>query len=439
VAVDASPGAGRVLIASSGGPLTAEPSWTRYDELGAGCRCSGFDYSRGRQSEFDVTNTGTGRVYFNDMNGTFADESLIGKQAMLQLFDPVTSAWQPVFRGHIDDIHNAPSPGAPTLTNVQLDLVDIFDYLGSVKMVVGTMGDALTTQDGIVFYEDENVDDRMTKLATDAGLAASMFVAFTGNIAVLESQYDTDDDILSAMREAADAEFPSGVAQVYVDRYGRAVFHGRFARFDPDTVSGTGNWDFNRWDAGTREDVTSGVAQIREFQYNRPRTRIINTYVAWPMLNEDMSEFDQAEIPTMTKTDATSISAYGYRGQEAASLIIKENINNANTGRDECELFGEYFINNYDVPRKNIERVTFKTLDPDDPLARDTATWALMTRVDVSDFVHMFVDEAGLADTEFIVEGVEGECRVGPPEYDMVTVTLNLSPAAYYLDDVFNP
>jgi hypothetical protein len=439
MAVDASPGAGRVLFATSGGPLTAEPSWARKDNLGSTCRCYGFDYDRGRQSEFDVTNTGTARIYFHDMAGTFADEDWIGFQVMLQLYDPVTAAWQPVFRGHIDDIHNEPHPNAPTLTNVQIDCVDLFDYLGSVKMVVGTMGDTLTTQDGIVFYEDENVDDRLVKLATDAGLAADMGVFFTGNISVLESQYDTDDDILSAMREAADAEFPSGVAQVYVDRYGRVVFHGRFARFDPDTVSSGAEWDFTRWEAATREDVTSGRAQIREFKYNAPRTRIINSYVAWPMLNEDMTEFDQADIPTMVKTDATSIAAYGYRGQEAASLIIKENINNANTGRDECELFGEYFVSNYNVPHKNIERITFKTLDPDDPLSRDTAGWALMTRVDVSDFVHLYIDEAGLSGDEFIVEGVSGECRVGPPEYDMVTVTLNLSPAAYYLDDVFNP
>jgi hypothetical protein len=305
-------------------------------------------------------------------------------------------------------------------------------------MVVGTMGDALTTQSGIVFYEDERVDDRITKLATDAGLAASMFVPFTGNVNLLESQYDTDDDILSAMREAADAEFPSGVAQVYVDRFGRGpVFHGRFARFDPDTVSSGAEWQFTRWAAATREDVTSGRAQIREFQYNRPRTRIINTYVAWPMLNEDHTEFDQADIPTLSKMDATSIGDYGYRGQEAASLIIKDNFNNANTGRDECELFGEYFIANYNIPRKNIERIKFMTLDPDDALSRDAAGWALMTRVDVSDFVHLYIDEAGLDNTEFIVEGVEGECRVGPPDYDFVTVTLNLSPAAYYTDDVF--
>jgi hypothetical protein len=60
-----------------------------------------------------------------------------------------------------------------------------------------------------------------------------------------------------------------------------------------------------------------------------------------------------------------------------------------------------------------------------------------MTRADISDVIHLFVDEAGLSDAEFFIEGIQGECRVGNPDYDFVTVTPNLSPAAYYLDNVF--
>ena len=62
-----------------------------------------------------------------------------------------------------------------------------------------------------------------------------------------------------------------------------------------------------------------------------------------------------------------------------------------------------------------------------------------MTRADISDVIHLFVDEAGLSDEEFFMEGISGECRVGPPDYDFVTVTPNLSPAAYYTDNVFEP
>lgn len=441
MAVDASPGAGRVLIATGAGPLVAEPSWTRYDNL-SNCRCAGFEWLRGRSSEFDVTNTGTARVYFRDTAGTFASESFIGLQVMLQLYDPVAATWEPVFRGHIDDAHGEPSPGAPELTNVQLDLVDIFDYLSGVKMIVGLdagvpkMGELLTgSESGVVKFAEGPVDGRLDDLAIAAGLSTQMYVHFSGNVDVHMTLYDTDGDILSAMRDASDAEFPSGVANVYVDRYGREVFHGRFARFDPDATASGAEWTFTRWQAATREDVTSGRAQIREFQYNRPRTRIVNSYVAWPEFTLAGATLPQSTISTLTKTDATSITAYGHRGREAPSLIIKQHKTNGNSGVVECGLFGDYYVNNYAVPRKNIERVTFRSLDPAD--ARAAATWALMTRADVSDVIHLFVDEAGLADEQYFIEGIQGSCLVGNPGYDIVTVTPNLSPAAYYTDNVF--
>jgi hypothetical protein len=415
--------------------LVAEPSWTRYDALGAGCRCYGFDWQRGRQSELDVTNTGTARVYFHDMAGTFLSGDFVGAQIMLQLFDPVASAWEPVFRGHIDDAHSNPSPGAPSLTNVQFDCVDIFDYLGGVRMVVGVFGDP-GGPPGIVFYEDERVNLRLDALADDAGLDADMYVHFDGNVTMLEAQYDPDDTILGAMRDAADAEFPSGIANVYVDRFGREVFHGRFAKIDPDGTSSGAEWDFTRWAAATREDVTTGVAQIREFQFNQPRSKVINSYVAWPVMDENHVDFDQDLIPTMVRTDSGSISTYGYRGQEAAALNIKDNFNNSNTGTEECVLFAEFYVANFADPLKAIERCTFKSLHPSDP--RAAAGWELMTRADVSDIIALTVDEAGIAAEDYFIEGISGECRVGPPEYDFVTVTPNLSPAAYFDTDIFD-
>ena len=309
MAVDASPGAGRVLIASSGGPLTAEPSWTRYDELSA-CRCSGFDWQRGRQDEFDVTNTGTARVYFHDRNGTFAADSWIGKQIMLQLWDPVDASWQPVFRGHIDDMPSTPSQGAPELTNRQLDCVDIFDYLGRGETGGRRDGrrDPGHVEGGrLVFYEDGPVDVRITSLFTDAGLASTMYVVFTGNVDVNETLYGPDDDILvsSGMPRR---RVPFGVANVYVDRCGRAVLHGRFAKFDPDGTSFGAEWDFTRWDAATREDVTTGVAQIREFAFNRPRTRVVNSYHAWPREDELGYEFEQKNVAALVRIDARPAS-----------------------------------------------------------------------------------------------------------------------------------
>jgi hypothetical protein len=291
---------------------------------------------------------------------------------------------------------------------------------------------------GVVFYEDGRVDDRIIALLDDAGLAATMRVVFTGNVDVNETLYDPDDVILQAVRDAADAEFP-GVANFYEDRYGRAAFHGRFARFDPEaTEAGGANWDFVRWDAATREDVTTGVAQIREFSFNRPRTRIINTFLAYPRADENGVDFDRSLIPTLQKQDPTSIAAYGYRGPlDSPDLIIKDNFNNANTGADECELFGEFYITNYAQPRKAIQNVTFKSLAADD--ARAAATWDLMCRADISDAIGLTVDEAGLADEQFFIDGISVECRMLNPTYDLVTFTPNLTPASYYGTDVFNP
>jgi len=437
MAVYTSPGAGRVLIALAAGPLVAEPTWTRYDEL-ATCRCEGFDVSRGRQSELDTTDTGSARVFFHDRAQVLNDDDLIGLQIMLQVYDPVAAVWQPVFRGHIDDMTTDPSPGAPALSNVELSCVDVFDYLGGCRMIVGVFGDALPAGvGGVVFYEDGPVDDRITSALSDAALAASMYVVFSGNIDVNETLYDPNDTILQALRDAADAEFP-GIANVYVDRFGRVVFHGRFARFDPDTVSGDAGdaaWDFQRWAAATREDVTTGVAQIREFSFNRPRDRIINTYTAWPRADENGKTFDQQNLAAQVSSDATSITAFGYRSREAGDLIIQKHKTNGNTGTDECKLMADFYVANYAVPRKNVQRITFMSIPPDDD--RAAATWELMSRLDVSDIIALTIDEAGLAAEDFYVEGISLSCRVLNPEYDMVTVSPNLSPAAYYTDNVF--
>jgi hypothetical protein len=440
VAVDVSPGPGRVLIALSDGPLVAEPTWTRYD-LEPTCRNQGFDCETGRQSELEVTDTGTARVYFADRDGTLNDGDIVGCQIMLQLYDPVTETWHPRWRGHIDDISHEVSPSVYGLANVSVECVGIFDYLGGVNMLPG-FGDTfpahLPNAEGTVFYENEQVNNRIIALLTNAGIVSTMRVIFSGNVEVQESQFDFDDVILQAVRDAADAEFP-GVANVYEDRFGRVVFHGRFARFDPEGVATEeANWDFTRWNAATGSDVDEEIAQIREFAFNRPRSRIINSYLAWPHSDENGFEFPREDIEALIRTDPTSIGIYGYRGgHDAPGLIIKENVNNSNTGAEECGLFGDYYIANYATIHKNVQRVTLKSLHPDDPRAE--ATWAAMVGMDISDGMNLTVSEAGFSAESYFIDGLSVSCRYLNPEYDMVTVTPNLTPEAYYDTDVFDP
>jgi len=431
MAVTTSPGAGRVLIALTAGPLVAEPTWTRYDTL-TGCACYGFDSFAGRQSELDTTDTGTATVYFHDTNNTL-DEDLVGLQIMLQLYNPITATWHPRWRGHIDDIQRdlIDVPSAP-LANVALTCTGIFDYLGGCKMLPGVFGDVGGTDD-VVFYDNGRVDDRITALLTDAQIDPSMMVVFTGNVNVNETLYDPDDVILQGLRDAADAEFP-GIANVYEDRYGRVAFHGRHARFDPETTSTSANWEFTRWHGATREDVGTGTAQIQSFSYNAPRARIINSYIAWPRLDENGVEFDRTLIPTLLQTDASSISTFGYRGDEAPDLILKDSYTGT-IGSDLCALFGQFYTTNYNQPRKAVQRVEFKSLRPYDRGA--STTWDLMCRADISDAINLTVDEALLANEAFFIDGISVECRPANPDYDFVTITPNLTPASYYGTDVF--
>lgn len=428
---------GRVLIAPGASPLAASPTWVRYDNLSS-CRCYGFDSYAGRQSELDTTDTGTATVYFHDQNGTLDDDALVGAQILLQLRNAVTGSWHERWRGHIDDVERdlVDVPGLP-LANVSIQCVGIFDYLGGVKMLPGVMGDALPAgMSGVVFYEDEAVDDRIIAALTDAGIPSGMRVVFSGNVDVNETLYDPDDVILTVCRDAADAEFP-GVANFYEDRRGKCVFHGRFARFDPEgTAASASDWDFQRWQAATRGDVGTTRAQIREFSYNRPRARIINSYLAYPREDENGVAFDRSLIDSMIRTDATSIADYGYRGGEAPDLIIKEHKTNGNTGAQECELFSEFYIENYAVPRRSVQRVAIRSIPPSDD--RAAATWDAMCRMDISDAMHLWIGEAGMADEEYFIDGVEVECRVLNPAMDLVTVTPNLTPASYYGTDVFS-
>lgn len=435
MAVEDSPGAGRVLIALADGPLVAEPTWTRYDNV-TNLRCYGFDSFAGRQSELDTTDTGHATVFFHDLANVL-DESLVGLQIMLQLFDPVAEVWQIRWRGRISDVGAdlVDVPGIPVATTA-VECVGIFDYLGRCKMIPGVFG---TPPDvgGSVFYEDGRVDDRVTELLDDAGLDPDMYVVFTGNVDVNETLYDPDDVILQGLRDAADAEFP-GVANVYEDRVGRVAFHGRFARFDPETTAASAsNWDFVRWEAATREDVVTDVAQIRAFAWNAPLERLINAYLAYPREDEAGVAFDRDLIAGLQQTDAGSITDFGYSGKDAPDLIIKDNFNNANTGAEECELFGQFYVTNYALPRKAVRNVVFKSLWPDD--ARAAATWDLMCRCDVADAIQLTIDEAELADVAYFIDGVSVECRLLNPDFDLVTVVPNLTPASYYGTDVFNP
>lgn len=424
---------GRVLIALTDGPLVASPTWTRFDTL-TNARCSGFDVSTGRQSEFDVVETGSAQVFWSDRDQTLNDPDLVGRQIQLQAYDPCAAVWVPQFRGIIDDPDFEVHPSG-VKSDVTFNCVDIMDYLGGIEFAAdGSFGD-VGGPTGSVFYEDGPVNDRIEQFLTEAGLASTRYVVFSGNVLLIETLYDAGDSLLTGLRDCVDAEFP-GIGLLYVDKQGRIVFHGRFARLDPEGTAASaspGAWDFASWEAGDGAAVDaspSTVAQIRAFSFNYPLSRVINQYQAWA---RNASNTPDVQIAS----DATSQTSYGLRSRSAPDLILLEHKTNGNTANDECQLFCDYYVSNYKDPQRNVRNVTFKSLRPDD--VRAEYLWSLMTGIEVSDRLTLTVADAGATAEAYFVEGLSISVRALNPEFDYMEVTPNLSPEAYFTDDVFNP
>jgi len=433
-------------------------AWTVIDDV---VRVAQIEIHDGRQTEFDETETGSATIAIHDRTGDF-DPNNVGspyfgqldsRPIAVALWNPVDLEWVPQWRGTIDDLQYVIEPvigpdGKPILANVQIECVDIFDYLGTAEMAPldglgGGDGDTPPPDSdvGLIFYEDANVDDRINALLTDARIptaSLAMRVVFSGNVKVLESKYDTGDTFLSALREAADAEFP-GLAALYVDSLGRVVFHGRQARLDPFGVAADagGSWDFTRWKAGDGPAVQadSTRAQIREFAYARSRSRRINRATCYPEFTADVDIPGQtvdvsAGGPIYSRSDTDLINdGHQANGAPAAS----------DTGLDDTLKIATFWTTYYSEALTRIERVTFKSVRPTDP--RAAATWGLLTGASISDQLNVSVGYpggTGIQDTNYYIEGRDMTITPLDPDFDMVELTLNVSPAIVDTEGIFD-
>ncbi len=450
-----SPGAGRVLIAWNDNPLEPSPTWTRMDDPDIYPNLiAGIDIHRGKQTERDRTDTGTATVYVNDTEGIFDYYNtgnawvgdIDGKQIVLQAWNPVDLEWVPQFRGFINDYSYDIAP-SQVVANVQIECVDLFDYLGGYGVQPGVNGDTPPAGSaGTVFYEDTagTVDDRIIQVLTEVGIDSTMQVVFTGNVSLQETKYDPGDAILNVLRDCADAEMPD-IANIYIDKIGRFVFHGRYARFDPDaTAAGAspGAWNFMRWKVGDRAAIIadSDTAQMRVLSYGRGKTDIINSAMSYP--RHEVIASEEAKIPGQLFEDATSIATYGKHSWEANDLIIQAGTTTGNDKWEECAKFAEFKVANQKAPGIRIKTLTLKPLPAHDP--RAAATWGVITGADISDIVNARVlypganpnpaVASGIDYEDFYIEGVTMRIRPLNSTFDNVEVDLDVSPAEWSMD-----
>ncbi len=464
---------GRVLIAPDDDPLEPDPTWVRVDAPGGDFPdqfVAGYDTTNGKQTLLSQTGTGAATVFINDHKYGLFDprnttspyyQKLDGKQVLLQLYDPVLNVWEPQFQGLIDNIGYAlnnkavNAAGQPINASLQISAVDAFDYAAGFGLTPGLAGDRPPNggDDGVWYAPTtDEVFVRIIQILADMGIDESRYVVFSGNVALTTAKYNPDEPALNALRDCADAEFPF-VANLYVDRFGRIVFHGRYGRLDPSGVSaaaGNDRWDYQVFKLGdgaaVRDD--SERTQMRVLEFEQARHNVLNVGVCYPQGTQP----DQ--MPSQVYADVASINAYGhYAAPPMSDLLTGRPINDILNGHPswtkyiECEKFVELLVKNQKDPRESITAVQVKTVDPID--SRAAKVWHCLTRSDVSDMINVKVGyPAGVGMTgdspidEYFIEG--RTLRVRPlnsspdksdlPGYDYVELDLNVSPAIWSQD-----
>jgi hypothetical protein len=461
---------GRVMIAFDDSPHEPNPTFVPIDQAGdfPDQFVSGYDTKSGKQTLLSQTETGEATVYINDHEDGPLDPrnvsspyfgKLDGRQILLQLYNPVTTTWEPQFQGWIDymtwdvDGSSVNSAGDPVNVRIQLECVDVFDELDGFGLTPGLAGDAPPSgmEDG-VYYAEAHVDDRMIQILTDVGIDSTRYGSpslASGNVNCREVKYDPDESALAALRDAADAEFPF-ISNIYVDRFGKFQFRGRYGRFAPDSVAAEpgSTWDFTRWAVGDGPAIVadSSRAQMRILSFQRGRNEILNVAMCWPKNTKP------ADMPSQVYADATSVTDYGQHAAPPMSdlLTADDGLESGNpNARVECFDFAKLLVENQKDPRESLSALQVKTVHPTD--ARAAATWAFLTQSDISHIVNVAVgypDGTGFTGAspadDYYIEGRSLRVRPlegGHPGFDYVELDCEVSPAVWSMDThgVFPP
>ena len=439
-------------------------------------RIAEYSIDRGRSFELDRVDTGRATILIHDTEGLldptnpgspFWNESEGHtrvqplKQARLALWNPVLEDWYTRFRGFVESYEYEYDP-SQLVNRVTISLVDIFEIVSVVQMFPGYFGfPAPTAELGtqIVFFEDTPDGDehgmqyRVNAVLREAplgncGIPETWSVVFSGNVSLHETSYSPGESAMAAIQDAVDAEFPS-VSNVYGDRLGRLVVHGRYARFDPVTTAAeTPGWDFHDWKAGDGEAVaaTPDMAQIRSFSVSRDLGKVINHAMASPLTNLPDPDFEGQVVENLT-----SKGHYGLRTWSSQDLIVKEGVTDGLVGElgaanlsawKETKRYADYYVRNYHAPANRVSNIGFRSMGKGATAWSQAAsdTWALMSEIDINDRVAITLGSpggGGFDGKQFFVEGVHETYRPAGPELDDVTLSLDLSPADYFLDSPF--
>lgn len=444
---------GLVNIAFDNSVLEASPTWTRIDST---YRVQSIEVDRGRSFELDSMNTGTATIRLVDTTGafdptwsgaTYASKLNPYKQVSISLPDSGGSTWSSIFRGYVARWQYEPHP-TERLAFVTIECVDLLDFLAGTELSAdGSFGNSVTANGDIVYSSDSAttaVQTRITKVlnevAAEAGLVSwpvGLKSIYTGNVGLLERTYTSRTSALTVIQEAAEAEFPGGVAAFWASKDGVASFRGRYARFNYTNPT----YSVDEWALGDKTAADASPSSVVPVSpplvFSRDKEYIYTAASAAPQNTEAGVDLTSTDRTANYVVNATAAAAYGLRTWAAEDLATRNGAGST-TALQETNLFADYYLANYAQPRTRVGALTVRPQPPGGTYG--SATWGLLQGVELGDYATLSTSHSwggGFSSSPFFVEGLHYEILPMGSTHPEVTLTLDVSPQGYWTSNPF--
>lgn|SRR5574337_1246321 len=371
-----------------------------------------WESHRGRSLEFDEIETGTATIWLNNRSGKYdptngaspySGKLLPLKQAVITAAKPTTpSTFVRQFTGYVEDWDFEREGPRNEIATVML--MDGFEPLSKAEIAPSMVGGA--------YFASAAVDDRIRAILADAGWPSSRTSINTGNVDVRPVLYPPGTSALEALRDAAEAEFPS-VGMIYCQKDGVFKFQGRCARF------GQTSPDWRLGDAGAIA-LNPSLIPIKDVRWDYDKEHVYNKVVIVPA--------GVTADDTMVVKNQTSIDRRGARGLSFTDLLIEAGTTTGKTARQECkDVFSQYYADNYSQPYVRPYDLTLECSFADASATFLAPLWNFILGVELGDLIELNTVHPGGGGINALPYYVEGISNAVEPPYKW-TQTIDLSP-----------
>lgn len=405
-----------------------------------------WETHRGRNTEFDKTESGTAVIQVQNRDGLFdplnqnspytaSDNLLPLRQVRITANHPwAVDTYVPIFTGYIESWeYERQGPRGSLAT---LHCVDGFELL-NLAQVQPIKNQASGGQ----YFVELHVDDRIQTALDLAGWPLARRLISGGRTTVRAVTYDVGATMLQVIQDAADADFP-GLANFYIDKSGNACFRGRTFRFDPFNPShNAGGFrasnlyvfaDDGAYEKYGSDRVTWSGVPFDSFlpmfnltwEYNRQHLYNYVTVMPQDMLPENYWR--------MLVRDVDSARRYGKRDLSITDLIVAAGDavdgNPVQSAAQVCKAYAMYYLQNYANPRVRATQLEVHSK------FEDQGVWDFLVNVEIGDVISLYTVNpggGGFFGDEFFVDGISNVVDAEGDWPKWVT-TLDLTPRAFW-------